>query len=111
MTEIATETPQPAPTEDKLHPEIEARMDEGAAVVSFFSTFGWVTAEEFEEKAEEWRNQPEQVCRPGVFTTETTFAQLETLCLAGIIEARLRGGGRNGVPQYVEYRLVRRVKH
>jgi hypothetical protein len=97
--------------EPALHPEVEARMDEGAAVLSFFSTFGWVSSMEFDEKAEAWRNEPEQVCRPGVFTAATTFAQLETLCVAGIIEARARGGGRNGVAPYVEYRLVRRVKH
>lgn len=99
---------KPAP---KLTPEEDARIDEGIAVMAFFSTFGWVTADEFEEKAAEWRAEPEQVCRPGVFTSATTFAALEVLCVVGIVEARLRGGGRDGKPQYVEYRMVKRVRH
>lgn len=96
---------------EKVGPELDARMDEGAAVFSWLSPFKWLTEHEFEELAEKWRAEPAQVCRPGVFTSDTTFAALEVICLAGVAEARLRGGGRDGKPQYVEYRLVPRVKH
>lgn len=110
MSEPATND-NVAPKPAALHPEMQARVDEGSAVLAFFSTLAWRTAMEFEEFGEEWRDLPEQVCRPGVFTADTMFEQLEILCKAGLIEPRLRGGGRNGVEQYVEYRLVKRVQH